>query len=372
MFPYRPLANAKPSRSVRPYRLLPLMAGAVALLLTACQPNMVAARKTPLPVDTVIAAKTDYVSKAALTGEIQAQLTTNLAFQVGGQVTERLVSVGDFVHTDQVLARLDPAEQIADRDAAESALAVAQSQLAQAQLTRERQQRLFDQGLATRSAYDGVVEAFTTSQSALESAQATLGSANEALAQTELRAFADGIVTERSIEVGQVVQAGQTSFTVANGGLREAVINVNEGVLTDTFENQSFIVSMSGAPNINAPATLREISPTVDQESGSVKVTLAIQAPPSEMTLGSVVQTTAAYQSVEAIVLPASALTSDNGLPAVWVVAPESNSVSLRKIELSAFDSEALVVASGIEAGERIVTAGASLLYPQQVVSFKE
>ena len=370
------MISTVPEAILPPLRTSKLPAAA-ALLVTAatlagCQSGAEDSVKENLVVEVVTAAYALQPSETSLTGEIRADLSADLAFQVSGQVTERLVEIGDQVRTNQVLARVGSAEQLADAQAARAALESARSQLVQAQTALERQQSLLDQGLTTRSTYDRAVEVLATSTSSVDRAEATLEGANEALENTELRAFADGTVTARDIEVGQVVQAGQTGFTIANDGVREAVFNVDEGVLTDEFAAQSFTVQLFDNPDVRASAILSDISPTIDKTSGAVKITMKVQSPPPEMTLGSVVATTAVYLVTKAIVVPASALTYAAGVPAVWIVDPQTNTVSLREIELDSFGSNDLVITGGIEPGELIVTSGSNLVYPQQIVTPQE
>lgn len=344
----------------------------IAFSLSACQAPPQDHKDAAIQVDTVVVSLVDYPTETALSGEVQAEFSSDLAFQIGGQVQERLVSVGDHVKTGQVLARVGSAEQTADRDAAQAQLVAAQSQFNQSQADLDRQKSLLDQGLVTRSAYDRAVEILATSRSAVDSAQAALDGATEALGHTELKAFADGTVTALKVEPGQVVQPGQYAFTVANDGAREAVFHVDEGVLTDQFAAQSFTVRLFERPEISAAAVLSEVAPTIDKTTGSVRVKLKMASPPAEMTLGSVVATTAQYQVTSAIVVPASALTSADGQPAVWVVEPQTHAVSLRPVALDKFDAQSLVITDGLTPGERIVTNGASLIYPQQIVAFKE
>ncbi|WP_171015820.1 efflux RND transporter periplasmic adaptor subunit [Devosia sp. FKR38] len=365
----KPTSQA-PRRAARLAATLVVLAAAVGL--SACQAPPEAEKRGAIMVETIVASKADYSTETALTGEVQAEFSADLAFQIGGQVAERLVDVGDHVSAGQVLARVGSAEQTADRDAAQAQLLAAQSQFKQSTADLERQKSLLSQGLVARSAYDRAVEILATSSSAVDSAQAALDGAEEALGHTELRAFADGTVTALKVEPSQVVQPGQYAFTVANDGAREAVFDVDEGVLTERFAAQTFAVRLFERPEITAAAVLNEIAPTIDKATGSVKVKLKMASPPSEMTLGSVVATTAQYQVTSAIVLPASALTSSDGKPAVWVVAPDTSAVSLRLVTLDRFDAQSLVITGGVEPGERIVTAGASLVYPQQIVAFKE
>lgn len=343
-----------------------------AMLLSGCQPAAETARKEPLLVEVVIAEPMDFSSRIVLTGEVQANVTSDLAFQTSGRVLERFVDVGDRVAADQILARLSSSEQIADRDAAKSALDAAQFGLQQANTNLSRQQGLFDKGITTRTIYDEAVEAASTANSALRSAQVDYESALDAIDHTELRAFSNGIVTARQIEVGQVAQAGQPAFTVAADGPRQAVFKVDEGVLTDAFAGQDFIVHSTGVPELTAIARLQEVAPTIDKTSGTVEIKLALSSAPAGMTLGSVVTTSGKYATARAMVLPASALTSDGGQPAVWVLDPATNVASRRKVELSAFDNSSLVIAAGIEPGDVVVTSGANLVFPGQTVRIKQ
>ena len=85
-----------------------------------------------------------------LTGEVQARFRADLSFRVSGRVLARPVDVGAHVIAGDLLARLDPAEQQADFDAATAALAAAEAQLRVAQATFDRQSNLLSSGFTTR------------------------------------------------------------------------------------------------------------------------------------------------------------------------------------------------------------------------------
>ena len=163
---------------------------------------------------------------ATLTGEVRARFQADLSFRVSGRVIERFADVGSHVEPGQVLALLDPAEQQADVDAASAAVAAAESQLRVAKATFERQKSLISSGFTTRPSYDQAQEGLRIAEGALETAKAQLGSANEALSYTALRAEAAGVITARNLEVGQVVQVAQTVFALAQDGERDAVFDV--------------------------------------------------------------------------------------------------------------------------------------------------
>ncbi len=174
-----------------------------------------------------------------MTGEVQARFRVDLSFRVGGRVLARYADVGSRVRAGEVLAILDPAEQQADVDAATAAVSSAEAQLHVASATFNRQAALITSGFTTRTVFDQAQEGLRTAEGVLEEARAQLGRCKEALGHTTLRATADGIVTARNLEVGQVVPAAQPVFSLAQDGERDAVFDVYESVFLGPTDTRS-------------------------------------------------------------------------------------------------------------------------------------
>jgi RND family efflux transporter MFP subunit len=307
-----------------------------------------------------------------LTGEVQARFSADLSFRVSGRVLERLVDIGAHVSAGDLLARLDPAEQQADFDAATAGVAAAEAQLRVAQATFDRQSSLLSSGFTTRVTYDQAQEQLRTAQSTLESAKAELGRTREALGDTELRARATGVITARSLELGQVVQSAQTVFTLAQDGERDAVFDVPESMFFADVERGRVSVALVSDSAVTATGHVREISPAVDAKSSTVRVKVAIQNPPSAMALGSAVAGTAAIKPAAEITLPWTALTALGSKPAVWIVNSKTNTVSLKPVIVGAYEAEAMLIKEGLEPGDRVVVEGGKLLSPGQPVTYGE
>ena len=107
-------------------------------------------------------------------------------------------------------------------------MAASESQLRVAAATFQRQKTLLSNGFTTRVAFDQAQEGLKSAGASLEDAKAQLGRAKEALGDTELRADAAGVITARRLETGQVVQAAQPVFSLAQDGDRDAIFDVNE------------------------------------------------------------------------------------------------------------------------------------------------
>jgi RND family efflux transporter MFP subunit len=307
-----------------------------------------------------------------LTGEVQARFSADLSFRVNGRVLARLVDVGAHVNGGDLLARLDPAEQQADFEAATAGVAAAEAQLRVAQATFDRQTALLSSGFTTRVAYDRAQEQLRAANSTLESAKAELGRAREALGDTELRARAAGVITARSLELGQVVQAVQSVFTLAQDSELDAVFDVPESMFFGEVEHDRVSLALVSNSDVTAAGEVREISPAVDPRSSTVRVKVAIHDPPSAMTLGSAIAGTAATKPASEITLPWTALTAAGSKPAVWIVDPGTNTVSLKPVTVGAYEAGAVLISHGLQPGDRVVIDGGKLLSSGQPVTYGE
>jgi RND family efflux transporter MFP subunit len=113
---------------------------------------------------------------------------------------------------------------------------------------------------------------------------------------------------------------------------------------------------------------VREVAPQADPVTRTFEVKVGLENPPEAMRLGATVNGT--MQTVEAPVIevPAGALARSNQQPAVWVVDPTALTVSLRPIEVARFGEYLVAVASGLAAGDIVVTAGVQALHDGQQV----
>jgi membrane fusion protein, multidrug efflux system len=318
-------------------------------------------------VEVTLAKAQQYAPKVSLTGSIEPRFSSNIAFRISGKIEQRLVEIGDHITADQVLARLDPQVQRANLDAAKAGLVSAQALLTQARATFDRQTELLKSGFTTRPTYDQAQQQLRTQQAAVESATAAVGTAEEQLGYAELKAGVAGIITARNAETGQVVQAGQTVFTVAQDGPRDAVFDVFETLVTDP-PSRDVRVFLQADPSVVATGTVREISPTIDPASGTVKVKVGLESVPPQMSLGAIIVGIGTFRPRPAIVLPRSALFRWQDAPAVWVFDPKSRTVTPKVITIDRYAGEKLVLSDGVASGDTVVIAGIQFLRPGQVV----
>ena len=189
---------------------------------------------------------------------------------------------------------------------------------------------------------------------------------------TELRADAEGTVTARGAEPGEVVQAGQMIVQLARKDGRDAVFDVPAQMIRSLPADPVVEVSLSDAPGVTAVGHVREVAPQADPVTRTFQVKIGLVDPPEAFRLGSTVRGQTRTEMAPHIAVAASALTKSEGRSAVWVVDPNALTVALRPIEAVSFGPASVAVSEGLSPGEIVVTAGVQALHPGQKVRLLE
>jgi membrane fusion protein, multidrug efflux system len=354
-----------PPRLLLKSLVLPFLA---TLTLSACGPAEEARAPEVRPVRTVTVSKREAGSTVTLTGRIEAQDEAALGFRIAGRVMERPVNVGDRVQPGQIIARLEPQNEMNALRSAQANLAAVQAKLTQTRNHFERQETLLAQGWTTRALFDEAQKARDTAQAQVDSAEAQLKAAHDLVSFTELKADAPGVVTATGAESGEVVQAGQMIVKLARQGGRDAVFDVPAQVLRSAPSDPLIEVNLADDPTIMARGRVREVAPQADPVTRTFEVKIGLIDPPEGMRLGATVTGRLTMDAAPVIEIPASALTRVDRQPAVWVVDPVGKTVSLRNVDVLRFDPTKVAVSQGLDIGEIVVTAGVQALHPGQKV----
>ena len=224
------------------------------------------------------------------------------------------------------------------------------------------------EGWTTRANFDEAQQKLLTAQAQVDFAEAQVRTAREQQNYTVLLADAPGAVTSVGAEPGEVVRAGQTIVQVARDGGRDAVFDVPEQLIRTGPRDPTVEIALSDDATVKAIGRVREVSPQADSATRTFQVKVAIADPPDGMRLGSTVIGRIKLSAPPGVEVPESALTETDGRPAVWIVDPQSRTVSLRSVEVARYDQAAVVISKGLETGEFVVTAGVQTLRPGQKV----
>ena len=346
-----------------------LTVGAVlALCLCAACGKEPPAVSAPRPVRSLVVTSASAEGGATYTAEIHSRYETDLAFQVGGKLVSVPVTVGTLVRKGELLAQLDQTDFRVSLEAARSGVTAAQAEFDRARSEEGRYRDLLERGLTTRANHLAQQTAAKTSRSKLDQAIADLRLSEQKLSYTSLRADADGVVTTVTGDAGVVVSAGQRVVTVARPSELEAVFDVPDAHIDDVRASSMTQVALLSSPTTHYPARVREISPMADPKTRTYRVKTQILAPPPNLRLGmNVVVTLKQSEGPAVIAVPAAALFQKNHDPAVWIVKAD-HALELRPVSVARYEADEVLIAGGINAGERIVTAGVHRLSPGEKV----
>jgi RND family efflux transporter MFP subunit len=297
--------------------------------------------------------------------EVRARVESRLGFRVAGKLTQRLVEAGQHVKAGQVLAQLDPQDYRLATDAAKAQVNAAQVNRDLAAADFKRYQELKAQNFISGAELDRREASLKAAQAQLEQAQAQLtGQANQA-SYTRLLADVSGVVTAVDAEVGQVVAAGTPVLRIAQDGARDLVFAVPEDRVARLKLGSAVLVRpWSGAVAVSA--MVREVAASADPVTRTFAVKAALPAG-SALALGStvtVLPNDLARNAAQVIKLPTSALFESAKASAVWVLDPASMSVRLQPVQIASVDGNEVVIASGLQAGMQVVSAGVHVLSP--------
>jgi RND family efflux transporter MFP subunit len=247
-------------------------------------------------------------------------------------------------------------------------VSAAEGQLVEARNTFDRQTHLLERGFTTRVLFDQAQQGLRTAQARIDDARAQLDLAEDRVSFTELKSNVTGAITARAAEAGEVVQPGQTIFRVAREDGRDAVFDVPAQVLRAAPPDATITVTLTDDKSVKAKARVRTVDPQADPVTRTFRVRMSLLDHPEAMRLGATVTGRLELDAAQGISIPASALTSSDRQPAVWIVDPASQTVSLRNVEVRRFDPGTVVISQGLETGDIVVSAGVQALHPGQKI----
>lgn len=337
---------------------MPLLLIGSAALLSACSkpepaPASPAEIIRPALIQQVGAAEP--VAQLRLPGRLRAVKRAELSFNVPGSVVDFAWTEGSRVKAGQVVARLDDAVFKARANAAQVEFEHAKGDL-------DRYQRLWEteQAVARSEVEDR--------RNRLEVARTSLAAAQQDLADTLVRAPFSGVLTRRRIETFANVQAKQAVAELQDLSALEVVIHVPQRLLRNEGSRTTALVFFEDHAAEPVPAVLKSFATDADPLTQTYEVVLALKSRPNGLKLlpgmPVTVRPSAALPTAAdaALSIPLSAVASDaKDSHFVWVV-DSGGQVARVGVALGEVRADRVVVVSGLNAGERIVTAGTHAL----------
>jgi len=335
---------------------LTVLAGAFSLtLLTACGQDPESSEALvedseiveQIPVE-VGEAKLGSVSAFySATASLEADGRAEVVPRIAGQVIELLVEEGDEVEVGQVLARLD-----ADRLRLQ--LAQAEADMRRLEQDFQRHREMHERDMISSETFDGLKFEFEA-----QSAQYEL--ARLELSYMDIKAPISGVISMRQVRVGNQVNTADPVFEITALDPLQAVLDVPERELARLKPGQVAVLHADALPGQEFVGQVARISPVIDPESGTFRVTVELSGEQNRLRPGMFGRFSIVYDQRDNVVLvPVDALLTEDGRSSVFVIA---NGLAERRSVVPGYRNNGhYEIIEGIEPGELVVTTGQASL----------
>jgi RND family efflux transporter MFP subunit len=341
----------------------------VMLALSACSPKQAA----PEPIRAVklmTVGASDLNVQGEYAAEVRARVETRLGFRVGGKVLVRQVEAGQRVQAGQVLAEIDPQDYALAAQAAQAQVVGARSQRDLAAADFKRYEALLAQNFISAAELERRSAVLKAAQAVLDQALAQAQTLGNQASYAKLTAPTAGVITGVEAEPGQVVSAGQAVVRLAQEGPRDAVFAVPEHVVGRLKIGQKMSASVGNTKQV-LQGQVREIGASADPVTRTFTVKLGLvkaESLPLGATLNVHAPQLAGSQS-DVIKVPTNALRQEGTQTAVWIFDVQTSTVKSQVVQVATADGNEVVITSGLNPGQQIVSTGVHVLSPGQKVS---
>ncbi|MGB0934663.1 MAG: efflux RND transporter periplasmic adaptor subunit [Alphaproteobacteria bacterium] len=332
------------------------------LLLPACSQQEEEQAPTPPKTVKVFKVGSSNQSKEhVFSGKVEAAQEVIMSFQLPGEVIERPVEEGQNVEAGQLIAKLDPKEYQLQVD---EALATRD----QKALALERTEKLLKDKFATKAKYD-------MQKAQLDVAQAQYDKALKDLEDTVIHAPFSGTVATLHIEEFQAVKANEPVITLHDKGKIDIAFDVPENIVIRINDSNrpKIKVRFDAAPETLYQAFYKKHIDSADDKTQTFRVYVTMDTPQDIKVLPGMTATVFAYppqKSDSSFYVPVSAVLADTkGNSYVWVVQPNTNIVTKRPVAVGLPNDNQILVKSGLEPNDLIVSNGGNLLADGQKVN---
>lgn len=316
------------------------------------------------PTDAVAAALGRIENGPALSGTLTAKREATLRAEIAGGVVATYAREGQQVSAGALLARLDPGSLGDAAASARLAVTNARSSLQVAERQEERQRTLLAAGAVAQREVETAHQSTVAARAAVAQAEAQLSSARKQLGNAEVRAPFAGVVSEKQVSIGDVVQVGGALYTVVDPSSLELEAAVPATALADLAAGMPVQFSVTGFPDRRFTGRVARINPSADPETRQVRVYAEIPNYERALVGGLFAEGRVATRSLMAVTLPAAAIDRRLGKPAVLKV--QSGKVQRVEVALGLTDEQTdrVEIKQGVAAGDLVLVGAAQQIAP--------
>jgi len=332
--------------------------------------NASAAETTKLEMITVgseniaVATTGSIMAGPTISGTLEPEREAVLRAQVQGSVLQTYADQGQAVSPGTVLARID-ATGIQDAYASARAQVVAAKNAADiASRDQARNEKLLAAGAIAERDIEQSRRASIAAQAALEDANSRLASAEKQFRSTTVTSPFAGVVSERPVSAGDVVQPGTALFTVVDPSSMRLEASVPAEQLALIRVGVPVVFTVSGYPGREFVGHIVRVNPTADPTTRQVRIYVSIPNAGRALVGGLFATGRMSSATKTGLVVPASAVDVRGTSPSVMRVKGGKAEKVQIQVGITDRTSETIEVLSGIQAGDTLLLGAAQGITP--------
>ena len=328
-------------------------------MLSACQKNEVEPSVETIkeieliPQDLVLVQEGSAVAKTPFTGTLRAVNQSSIQAQITATATEVNAQVGQTVSQGQILVRLNNPDNAARLAQAKANLSSTQAQATLAKNMMQRKKRLLDQGFISKVEYEQATVDYQAQQENVKAQQENVNIAQKANLDGTILSPISGVITQRQIEKGQTVTAGQTLFEIVDPKHLEIQAKLPSDMQAALKVGQNIEYTIQGNP-ASLSAVITRISPIADPASRQLEFFAKPNQTIHSISIGAFVDgNILASQPVSGQLIPLDVIQDIKNQAYVWVIRNQKIAkVHLVILEQRYHDNSAVV--QGLNKGDQI------------------
>lgn len=325
-------------------------------------------------IKTVVIDETNNTFSRNYPTKLESRDMSTLSFQLGGQLGEKRLEVGQHVQAGQVLFALNPKSLQLAVGEAEAGLQQALANASDTANELSRQRSLFQQKIVSKAKIERAQTATTVANAQVKQARQQLGVAKDNLSKAKLKAPFDGVISDIKVDSYEIVNAGQAIVSLHKPNNFEAKFNVSYDVINQLSVGQPAVLKVGNRHlRKQIKGIISELGSSADSVSSFPVVVKVVENDPSLKSGASVeVQLTVVVDNSVTHILPLSALITEGDkvydgseaayTSAVYVYDEASQTVKRRTVQMIGVRDNQLLVSEGLNVGDRVAVAGIPFL----------
>lgn len=247
-----------------------------------------------------------------VSGELRAAREATVRAELGGSMTAVLVEEGQAVQQGAVIGRIEMRTLDDVRQSASSAVRSAESQLALAQREVARTEQLVQAGALAARDLDVVRANVSATEAQLADAKSRLAAAERQLGDAVIRAPISGVISGRSVNMGDVVSSGTALFTVIDPSSMRLEASVPSDDLSVLRLGAKVEFTVRGYEQ-TFTGTIARIAPQADAATRQVGIYVTIPNVGGRLVAGLFAEGRVVSRAAEGLIVPTTAVSIDGG-----------------------------------------------------------